>query len=594
MLFEPIIPGVPTSHDGLDQAYHCLIEGNQLIPRWQALPRDTIAHFIIAETGFGCGLNFLLAWMHFDAVAPSTAQLHFISAEKNPLIKHDLDRIVSLWPTLKMYADKLLAVYPELTPGSHLCLLDEGRVTLTLMFGDVVSSYESLLLCGDAQLEPKLRPWGVDVWFLNDFECSDDFRSMMDMLSCKESKLSKGIRRTKRYAPWFVDYPQRRDKRAIVLGAGLAGVFTAQALAKKGWQVDVLDMEKKPGLGASGNQQAVLFPNLSAYRSPITTFMLSAFLFATRFYRELLTQHPTLGELFGILQLAVDEKSAKYHATLGPWLEAYPALGRLVSEVQASDLAGIDIHARGLFVPQAGWIDSSRLCDVLAKTQGVVVHSSCEVTRLQFDGNAWDVEGHNAPVLIVAAGHRTAQFEQTSHLPLKTFRGQMTSFESSARGDLLKIPVCGKGHILPRQAGAHRFGATYQPGRFDVGADAMDDEVNYKQLEALPIEKIYTKKVQEHWAGIRAATPDYFPLVGPVADPVRFSQANHRARFNPEPGAYQPGLYVCAGFGSRGLTTIPLAATYLACLIDQTPHGLARAMAQSMSPARFLIKTLAG
>ena len=650
MFFEAIKPvsltwkdGLPYSTEyadiyfskagGLSEAYHVFIAGNQLIERWQALPLDEPSQFIIAEAGFGSGLNFLLAWMHFDKVAPQSARLHYISVEKHPLTRVDLEHALALWPELSTYAEKLLAIYPVLTPGMHVCAVDEGRVQLTLMLGDVLSSYDELLICGDVHLEPKLRAWAVDAWFLDGFApaknpemWSADFFTVMAKLSKPGATLAtfsaatpvkhgleaagfkverqrgykykremiagffeqSPVMRSKRYTPWHVDYPKRYAKEAIVLGAGLAGAFSAHELAKKGWRVTVLEAQKQVGLGASGNRQAVLYPNFSAYRSPLTRFMLSSFLYAAHAYSELLEKHTMLGELAGILQLAVNEKAQKYHAALAPWLMHYPELGRLVSEAGASHLAGIDIRASGLFVPQSGWIDSEALCHVLLDTPGITVHTSCDVQSIQCDAGRWQVASHDAPVLIVAAGFKAAVFEQTAHLPLKTFAGQMTSFKVNDENLEINLPICGKGHILPKQNGAYRVGATYRPGCSEAVCDALDDMENLKQLAAFPMKKVWTDTVEAHWAGVRAATPDYLPLVGPVGLPQLFSEFNHQARFTAQPGAYQPGLYVCAGFGSRGLTTIPLAAHYIASLINQEPHGLTRAMAQSLSPGRFL------
>ncbi len=48
------------------------------------------------------------------------------------------------------------------------------------------------------------------------------------------------------------------DRRAIVIGAGIAGSTTAHALAQAGWQVTVLEQAGEPGSGASGNLAGML------------------------------------------------------------------------------------------------------------------------------------------------------------------------------------------------------------------------------------------------------------------------------------------------------------------------------------------------
>src|SRR5690606_16212987 len=50
------------------------------------------------------------------------------------------------------------------------------------------------------------------------------------------------------------------DRRAIVVGAGLAGSSIANRLAQRGWDVVVIDAAPGPGEGASGNLAGVLRP----------------------------------------------------------------------------------------------------------------------------------------------------------------------------------------------------------------------------------------------------------------------------------------------------------------------------------------------
>ena len=77
--------GIATSRRpaGLQEAKHVFLEGNRLALRFEQVePHRT---FVIGETGFGTGLNFLTCWQHFDKYAPPDAALHFFSIEKHPL-----------------------------------------------------------------------------------------------------------------------------------------------------------------------------------------------------------------------------------------------------------------------------------------------------------------------------------------------------------------------------------------------------------------------------------------------------------------------------------------------------------------------------
>lgn len=51
-----------SNQDGLAESHYVFQEGNQLWQRWQ---QTSEAHFVIAETGFGTGLNFFAVTQRF-------------------------------------------------------------------------------------------------------------------------------------------------------------------------------------------------------------------------------------------------------------------------------------------------------------------------------------------------------------------------------------------------------------------------------------------------------------------------------------------------------------------------------------------------
>jgi tRNA 5-methylaminomethyl-2-thiouridine biosynthesis bifunctional protein len=81
--------------NGSAESRHVFLDGNNLRDRWQQLPPSST--FVIAETGFGTGLNFLLAWQLWLDTAPPNANLFFISTELHPLTHADLQRALSHW-----------------------------------------------------------------------------------------------------------------------------------------------------------------------------------------------------------------------------------------------------------------------------------------------------------------------------------------------------------------------------------------------------------------------------------------------------------------------------------------------------------------
>ncbi len=626
---------------GVLQSRYVFIEGNDLLNRWSALSeRD---HFSIGETGFGTGLNFLLTWSLWEQYAPKTASLHFISCEKHPLKLIDLERALDNWPELASYKSELIKQYPILTPGNHHLIFAEGRVKLTLMLGDCFECFEQLLECGDAYTEQKLRHTSIDAWYLDGFSPKKNESMWTKQLIQAISMLSKigtsfatytvasevksvlsewgfkvikkkgyGIKRhmltgyleqvihsrlKQRCTPWHRGrLKQYKEKTALIVGAGLAGCFLAHCLAKRGWKITLLEQDKNSALGASGNPRTVLFPKLSAFHSPLTELMLVAFLHAKEVYKKILEQEP-LGALEGALTLPFNVKETKAQNSLKDWLSIYPQLAKLVTSDEASLLAGIPISSDCLYIPHSGWINSPNLCRFLINDQNITLKKQCLVDSFVYQDDQWFIQEYHASVLVLANGFKVNQFEQTKDLPIKPIRGQMTIIPTTQESEQLKIPVCADGHILPAVEHFHYLGATYELGDSSADLKSEDDLLNLEQLRKISKQTNWEKSIQDHWAGVRASTPDYLPLVGPLAKTNEFiaqyvDLESNSKRWIATEAPYYPNLYAFAGFGSRGLTTIPLCAEWLSSYINNEISGAPRNIMQALAPARFLRRTI--
>ena len=83
------------SESGYQQSKQIFIDGNNISKRISQ--KNDI--FVIAETGFGTGLNFLLTLQAYQKILHSSngdecAKLHFISVEKYPLTKSQLQPLL--------------------------------------------------------------------------------------------------------------------------------------------------------------------------------------------------------------------------------------------------------------------------------------------------------------------------------------------------------------------------------------------------------------------------------------------------------------------------------------------------------------------
>ncbi|MBU1396462.1 MAG: bifunctional tRNA (5-methylaminomethyl-2-thiouridine)(34)-methyltransferase MnmD/FAD-dependent 5-carboxymethylaminomethyl-2-thiouridine(34) oxidoreductase MnmC, partial [Gammaproteobacteria bacterium] len=136
-MLKTIIPATLEFTDGapdsavcgdIGQARHVFLQGCGLPEKWAG--REA---FVVLETGFGSGLNFLATWAAWRADPARAARLHFLSVEKHPFRADDLARLHARWPECAALSSELRANWPTLTPGFHRIALDGGRVQLTLM-----------------------------------------------------------------------------------------------------------------------------------------------------------------------------------------------------------------------------------------------------------------------------------------------------------------------------------------------------------------------------------------------------------------------------------------------------------------------------
>jgi tRNA 5-methylaminomethyl-2-thiouridine biosynthesis bifunctional protein len=161
--------GTPVSRDfddvyfsndnGLEETRYVFLDGNQLSNASRASRL-----FVVAESGFGTGLNFLTLWQAFDVFhrdnpEATLQRLHFISFEKFPLKATICAWLTSAGRSLRLGRAAAGAVASPIG-GCHRLLLDGGRVTLDLWFGDINDLTNEL----DDSLNQQ-----VDAWFLDGF-----------------------------------------------------------------------------------------------------------------------------------------------------------------------------------------------------------------------------------------------------------------------------------------------------------------------------------------------------------------------------------------------------------------------------------------
>ena len=623
---------------GLAETRYVFLEQNRLQERFAALPEG--GRLVIGETGFGTGLNFLCAWQLFEQHAVAGARLHFVSVEKYPLSHADLQRALALWPELQLFAEQLLKQYISIHQGFQRLVLDNGRVTLTLLIGDALEQLPQL----DAQIDawfldgfaPAKNPdmWTVELFAelarlaapgstISTFTSTGWVRRLINAAGFK-MKRTPGIGHKWEILrgeflgwpadtpsptpvkPWFARPPAITGERhAMVIGGGLAGCATAASLAARGWRVSLLERHAALAQEASGNPQGVLYLKLSAHGTALSQLILSGFGHTRRVLEHL--HRGVDWDGCGVLQLAFDAKEAERQAQLAGAFA--PDLLHLLDRDQAQQQAGISLAQGGLFFPEGGWVHPPALCQWQVAHPLIEVlthHEALQLQRVdeQWQARAGDTLLASASVVVLAGAAEIKRFPFSAELPLKRIRGQITRLMQTPASQTLATVVCAEGYVAPARLGEHTLGASFDFKSDDLTPTAAEHAGNLEMLREISTDLLHRLDADslapeqlEGRAAFRCTSPDYLPIVGPLGEREAFDHAyvvlRKDARQVPDVACpWLPGLYINSGHGSRGLITAPLCGELLAAWLEDEPLPVPRGVAEACHPNRFALRNL--
>lgn len=595
---------------GLDQAKEVFLKGCGLPGAWAGQPQWTVL-----ETGFGLGLNFLVTWAAWKADPQRPGLLHFVSTEAFPASAEDVLRSARTHPELLPFAEQLQAQLWGLLPGFHRLVFEGGRVLLTLCIGDAKAmlreqSFEADSVYLDG-FSPQRNP---DIWDVHTFKA-----------------VARCCRRGTRIATWTIarsvrdalaqcgfvvnkvpGIPPKRDNlqgefnpawepkkthpsparrppaRCVVIGAGLAGAAVAASLARRGWQVVVLDAAEEPAAGASGLPAGLLAPHVSPDDNPLSRLSRHG-IRATLQQAEAMLQAGDWGRT-GVLEHAVEHPRKQPEAWQADWADA---AGDWTGPADAAQLrqCGLPPDTPALWHARAGWIRPAALVDAWLAGPGVQSHGRSLVSRLNQASGQWqvlDAQGRElarAELVVLAAGYASLELaagattNKAGDLALQAIRGQVSwgLHEPGAASALPPFPVNGHGSLvpavpLPSKAGglAWVMGSSFERDNTQAETRPQDDQHNLCRLQTLLPQTARALAAQfepgkvQSWAGVRCATPSRLPALGPLEE--------------------SPGLWVCSGMGSRGLTFAALCGELLAAKLHAEPLPIEQRLAEALMP----------
>jgi tRNA 5-methylaminomethyl-2-thiouridine biosynthesis bifunctional protein len=383
------------------------------------------------------------------------------------------------------------------------------------------------------------------------------------------------------------------DKRAIVIGAGLAGSAACERLCARGWEVTLVERHAAPAMEASGNLAGIFMPLLSRDDNIPTRLTRAAYLYALRYWDTLGGIGRAIdGAACGVLQLARDPAHAQVQRAIARE-SAYPRhFAQWLEPGDAEAVLGHPAPDGGWLFPQGGWARPGSVCEAMLNACGARltrIFDSGSVTVAR-DGGLWnvlDAAGRvmaSAATVIVANGPAARQLAQAATLPLSAVRGQVTHIDARD-APALPLVLCREAYITPPNAGVCSFGASYDMDD-DPALRASSQEANLANIrDLLQDASIGVNAPLSGRVGFRCVAPDRLPLVGHLPD-ADAAGGTERLRDVPR----HPGLYALLGYASRGLIWAPLAAELLAAQLDGEPLPLEVSLVDALDPARFVLR----
>ena len=553
---------------------------------------STVTHL---EVGVDNSQNFLRAWLAWRADLGHPQILHFVA------VCGDGFKNTAKSTALKPLAQQLDAQLWGLLPGFHRLVFEDGQVLLTLCLGNVQTLLKQHNFQADTVFIDNLAsPW-VDSLYTIKAIAKLCRRGTTFAAACSNEGLQSALRQCGFEASsasaqlavfnpaWSYKFSSLaiRPGSCVVIGAGLAGAAVANSLARRGLAVTVVDAASAPASGASSLPAGLLVPHTSPDDSLLSRLSRAGVRITLQQARARL-RHGIDWAHTGVLQRRLH---SHLHQRPHSWAQhqlraandwCYPATAGTLGA------AGLPQDAEALWHVRAGWIKPVALVRAWLATPGVTWRGGVQVAKLQARGALWQVIDKagatvaTADMVVVSAGFGSGLLlaqSPVSHLnapaKLQAIRGQVTFGLQKSTDNLPPFAINGYGGLVPAittpEGPMWLMGASYDRDQVVPHTKAQEHADNFARLQTLlpnaaeALADQFSPESAKVWAGIRCATPNRLPLVQRVGE-----------------SATSPGLWMCTGMGSRGLSFAALCGELLAAHIHGEPLPIESQLAKAM------------
>jgi len=355
----------------------------------------------------------------------------------------------------------------------------------------------------------------------------------------------------------------------LIIGAGISGSTLAHFLSVDGKRVALVDKVGIAG-GASGAAGAFLAPKV-AKGGYLYELVNKSFTYGLDFYEnfapELLTKK---GLLHSASQDFEKKRFLHFAKTHSSWLSD----PKLFSELKK------DFYEDALFFNDGALLESEKLCKKLAENATFIKE---DIKNLEHD-EYWILNKNiKAKTIILATGFENILDEEV--IKIRPILGQRCDVKSSTN-----IPYnlhSGVSVSATKEDGSITIGATHH--REEIEVKISDEDNNELLQSASNLVDLKDVVVLKSFAGIRAGSFDYLPLLGKVVNSKKtlskFPSLLHDYKAKEDELVYYENLYMVNGVGGRGFVIAP----YLAKILSE--HLLEnKELDKELFPSRFFYR----
>jgi len=316
-----------------------------------------------------------------------------------------------------------------------------------------------------------------------------------------------------------------------IAGGGILGLATAQALAKAGARVTLFDAsEDRPS--ASAIAAGMLAPAFEACLDPVSRPHF-------RLLRDARNLWPEFADETGIV---LDRGGARYRgAGIDAVLAGLQAIG-----------AGWESRGDDVFTAEDWRVDPGQALPALRRT---LDSAGVRTVRKRLETPDPDI------ATVAATGWALIEWAPET-LALTAIKGHILTLPGQGSGEVVERSR--EGYLCPSSQGL-RLGATMEPGRSDLIPDPAVARALFDRLAPAALWPVRASSTIQ--VGIRAATSDGLPLVGPSA---------------------RSGIWLAVGARRNGWLLAPLVARMMAAYLAGGDTG---SWSQALRPGRFEVST---